>query len=348
MTLAFQIVAIVLAVLFLLRVINLIVLMRWYQTPKPPGTTVDIDGRRVYYTLKGVGYPTVVIESALGGVSAEWWSIQDELAATTRVLTYDRAGYGWSAPSDEPRFSESVAAELKQLVDALEITGPVVLVGHSIGGLYVNHFARLYPELVGGIVLIDPVSSDNGRFRSELEPSVFHNSGIDKKGGIRILEWFSGFGFTRLMKKRVIRMYEGLEHKAVPAEAQAILWRHMLLPHTPKTAMAEYLLTERKDLRRELGGQEGFPRVPLRVIAHSSEKMIDHISRIGGLTVDQARSVETIWQDLIRAHTGLVPSSSLVVAERSSHNVHLDEPDLVVKTILDVARQLRRSGNCAS
>ena len=299
--------------------------------------------KRVYHTLKGEGNPTVVIEATLGAVSPEWWVIQDELAAHTRVLTYDRAGYGWSGSTHEPRAGAAVAAELKELIDTLNIKGPLVLVGHSLGGLFVNHFARLFPGTVAGVVLIDPVSSEDDRFRKELPPSVFHRSGVDKTRMLRMLLWFNGFGVTRLLKRLVLKSYSSEGNLRVPAETLNILWHHMLLPENPRTGFAEYLQLQRPVSNVMLKTAEGFPRVPLRVITHSSEKMIDQIARNGGLSADDARLVESLWQELIRAQTQLSPDSRLVVAENSGHNVHLDQPELVMKTITDLVEEVRRT-----
>jgi len=343
MTLVLQIGALCIALLFLIRALNLIILMRWYQKPKPPGTVLDVEGRKVYCTLKGEGTPTVLIEAAMGAVSPEWWIIQAELAQKTSVLTYDRAGYGWSGPADEPRSSAAEAAELKELIDELEIDGPLVLVGHSLGGLLMNHFARLFPEMVGAVVLIDPASPDNERFRKQLPPSVFRKSGVDKVQGLKILMWFNGFGFTRLLKRYVLKSYSPGDKLQVPAETLNILWHHMLLPQTPRVAFAEYLQLQKQGSLLNLKSSDGFPQVPLRVITHSSEKMVDQIVRHGGLSVDEARQVESLWQELNRAHMLLAPDSRLVIAEWSGHNIHLDEPELVVRTVLELVEEVQRS-----
>jgi hypothetical protein len=85
MTIVLQAIILLFAAAFPARAINLIAMIRWYQPPRPPGTTVHMSGRRVYYTLKGEGKATVVIEAALGTASPEWWIVQDELARATSV-----------------------------------------------------------------------------------------------------------------------------------------------------------------------------------------------------------------------------------------------------------------------
>src|SRR5512134_3328953 len=75
------------------------------------GQTVFIEGRRLFYRLKGTGEINLVVENALGASSAEWWSLQDQLAPFAKVLTFDRPGTGWSDPSPHPRTSAQAAHE---------------------------------------------------------------------------------------------------------------------------------------------------------------------------------------------------------------------------------------------
>ena len=64
----------------------------------PPGKMVDIGGHRLHIHCVGQGSPTVILESGLGTMSADWANVQPEVAKTTRVCAYDRAGTGWSEP----------------------------------------------------------------------------------------------------------------------------------------------------------------------------------------------------------------------------------------------------------
>lgn len=338
-----QIVIVLIAAILLARAINLIALTRWYSRPKPPGSTINVNGKRIYYTLKGEGTPTVVVETALGASSPEWWTIQNELSKTTRVLTYDRAGYGWSEYAPGPRTSRQIATELKELLQELEIDEPVVLVGHSHGGLYVNHFCRLFPDASVGVVLLDPTSPDDARFKHELLPRLYKKSGVDKTKFLKLQSWLSGFGFMRLLKPALLKSPQFEPYRALPRETIDILWHHMLMPKTPQTALREY--TQAHDVRNNIDFKkpDSFPPIPLRVITHSSEKVRDEIVRYGGLTKDEAAKVEDLWQELIRAHSGLSPRSKLIIADRSGHSMHIRQPELVVQTIQEVVEEARRS-----
>lgn len=115
-------------------------------------------GRRLNLFCLGDGTPTVVLEAGGGDDSLSFRHIQGRLAPTTRVCSYDRAGMGFSDPSDGPSTASHVVEDLHALLRSAKIPLPVVLVGHSDGGLYVTLYAAEYPKDVAGLVLIDPDS----------------------------------------------------------------------------------------------------------------------------------------------------------------------------------------------
>jgi pimeloyl-ACP methyl ester carboxylesterase len=121
----------------------------------PPGQLVDVGGYRLHLNCVGEGSPTVILESALGAMSAHWVRVQQQVAKTTRVCAYDRAGLGWSEPGPEPRDARQISSELHTLLKDADTEGPYVLVGHSYGGLYARMYAARYPNEVAGVVLVD-------------------------------------------------------------------------------------------------------------------------------------------------------------------------------------------------
>lgn len=118
----------------------------------PPGERVDIGGFRLHALLRGQGTPAVILEPGLGGFAQQFGQVQSGVAAFTQVLAYDRAGQGWSDASPSPRTPASLAAELRALLDRLDLRPPYVLAGHSFGGLLVRIYAGLYPQEVAGVV----------------------------------------------------------------------------------------------------------------------------------------------------------------------------------------------------
>jgi len=130
-----------------------------------PGGLVDVGGYRLYLHCTGENTdhrPTVVLETGLGGgaTSADWAWVQPEIAKTTQVCSYDRAGLGRSDRSPQPRDAQHIAGELHTLLHNSQISGPYVIVGWSYGGLYARAYASQYPEDVAGMVLVDSSSPE--------------------------------------------------------------------------------------------------------------------------------------------------------------------------------------------
>lgn len=106
--------------------------------------------------LEGRGSHTVIMEAGLGDTLDVWKDVQAKIAADcTRTFSYNRAGYLGSDPATESRDSATVVTELRAELKRRNIDPPYVLVGHSLGGLYMQYFARNYPKEVAGLLLVD-------------------------------------------------------------------------------------------------------------------------------------------------------------------------------------------------
>jgi pimeloyl-ACP methyl ester carboxylesterase len=120
-----------------------------------PGRLIDVGGHRLHINCTGTGSPTVVLEPGLGEPSTAMALIAPDVASSTRVCVYDRAGRGWSESVGSPRDGVQTATDLHTLLERAGESGPFVLAGHSAGGIYVLNFAQLYPNQVAGVVLLD-------------------------------------------------------------------------------------------------------------------------------------------------------------------------------------------------
>lgn len=135
----------------------------------PPGQLVDVGGYRMHIFCMGEGSPTVILDSLFPGTVSNWGWVQPEIARTTRVCAYDRAGLGWSEPGPEPRTQQQAARELQILLTNGEISGPYLLVGHSLGGLTSRMYASMYPDQVAGMVLVEGTNPDSWIRRGQPE-----------------------------------------------------------------------------------------------------------------------------------------------------------------------------------
>jgi pimeloyl-ACP methyl ester carboxylesterase len=107
---------------------------------------------------QGQGTPTVVLEAGLGATSLSWVSVQPKIALFARVASYDRAGLGWSDACSTPRSVGELVVQLRALLQHAGIGPPYILLAHSFGAIPVRVYAHLYPEEVGGIVFVEPIS----------------------------------------------------------------------------------------------------------------------------------------------------------------------------------------------
>src|ERR1700733_5181884 len=97
------------------------------QQHPAPGQLVDIGGHRLHLWCTGTGSPVVVLEAGGGGNVLEWNRVQPDVAKTTRVCSYDRAGFGWSELGPNPRTAEQIVSELHALLQAAHVPAPYVL-----------------------------------------------------------------------------------------------------------------------------------------------------------------------------------------------------------------------------
>ena len=113
--------------------------------------------------IEGAGTPTVIFESGFGDTLDIWQTIQPGVAAhCARTFAYNRAGYLDSDPAVGSRDAATIVGELRDELLRRQLRPPYVLVGHSLGGLYMQYFARNYPAEVSGLVLIDSTHWQQG------------------------------------------------------------------------------------------------------------------------------------------------------------------------------------------
>jgi len=153
----------------------------------PPGQTFLVDGHAMRIDCSGSGSPAIILDAGLGNDGLIWGGVQPALAKTTRVCSYDRAGFGWSDTLPPPRDADHIAAELHGLLAAANITGPVVLMGHSIAGMYIRDYATRYPENIAGLIFVDastPLQNRNPAFKAHPDPGPSQFAAVLKKAAI--------------------------------------------------------------------------------------------------------------------------------------------------------------------
>ena len=107
----------------------------------------------------GIG-PTMVLLSGYGtpAPAEDFAPLIRELDAFD-VIVVEGFGYGYSDLDVAERSIENITAELHEVLAKLEVDEPVILVGHSVGGLYARYYAHTYPDEVAAVIGIDPMAA---------------------------------------------------------------------------------------------------------------------------------------------------------------------------------------------
>lgn len=301
---------------------------------RPPGTLLDVGGRRVHLSLAGpagdqTGGPAVVIETGRGHPAILWSHIATEVARTAGVVLYDRPGYGWSDPTSTPRTGRQVAAELHALLQAAGVPGPYILVGHSLGGMYVRAFAGLYPAEVAGLVLVDARHEDI----SLLQPPVFAE--VDRKF-YRLVLPLARLGVGRLIGRLKPGVFIGgpaMREKLPPAlrtVADAVLLWPDLLPATAaETARFP-------DVSAELCACGDLGDKPLVVLTAGRQELGGW--GIAGEEWERLRAIMAAGQVKLAR---LSSRGRQTIVADSGHNIYLEQPEVVVQAIRAVLAAVR-------
>ena len=276
------------------------------QASSAPGKLVDIGGFRLHIHCEGEGAPTIIFDSGVGGFSLEWSRIQAVLARRTRVCSYDRAGYGWSDLGPLPRTSERITRELHTLLQKAAVTGPYILAGHSFGGYNAQLFARNYPDETAGLVLIDASHPEQIERLPGRKPGKAKRT---KRGsGSYTVSWF-------------------FPHPNFPDEnalmAQLIMqgWQHKM---TWREEMTVFSLSA-----KQVRASSPMPEVPVVVLTRGRSFWPGYSS---------GDETERIWMELQGELSELGSNPVHLIAERSGHVIHLDQPGIVIsamQTMLD-------------
>jgi pimeloyl-ACP methyl ester carboxylesterase len=282
----------------------------------PPGQLVDVGGHRLHIYCTGSGSPTVVIDAGLGGWSTEWGGVQQEVARTTRVCTYDRAGMGWSEAGPQPRDAAQLAREEHALLHNAGERGRYVVVGHSMGGLVTRVFAHEYASDVAGVVLIESMNPAQLTYAAKAgEPMAYAPYGPMSLAQV----WLARVGLARLLVKPL-----GL----VPPLPQELLGPYLARLVRPSNLQATADETRALPASgAEAGAVKSLGDVPLIVLT-------------GRLNTTHPQ-----WQNWQAQLVGLSGHSQHMFAEKSGHGIQEDEPQAAIDAIVMMVQQVRTTAS---
>jgi len=286
----------------------------------PPGTVVN----GLHVMNLGAGQPPVVFESGIANSSLSWSLIQPQIAKLTGTYSYDRAGIGWSDASRGPCSMQEITTNLHAMLDGLQVPKPIILVGHSFGGLIARFYANSFPGEIAGLVLIDPATpeewmSPNWQQRWRLRRAVF----FTRAAGVLACFGIVRFGLWLLLLRKkdspgpISRFSTTLQRirfevRKIPREVLPFIRAHWSRPRF-YWAMAAYIQAL-PSCARAVSRCRLTEQLPITVLsgAHQpSERVAEH-------------------RALATRH---------VMATASAHFIHFDQPELVVQAIHEMLQR---------
>lgn len=292
-----------------------------------PGRLYSVNGHAMRLDCAGTGEPTIVLDAGLGNDGLIWGGVQPVLSRTTRVCSYDRAGFGLSDALPGPRDANHIADELHGLLTAAKVDGPVVLMVHSIAGVYLRAYATRYPAQLKGLVIVDgstPLQNHDPAFAAldaknktsawkDLFTRIAMVSGIPRLLGVCSLA-NSGLdlqaaGFDRLAAKLQGEDECHEQFAAVDAEMKTF------------------------DQSGEETVHAGpFGSLPILIFSHDPASAASNPSR---------GNVEKAWAQMQANEKRLSTRSQQIIAKGSGHYIQLERAALIDQQVAQFIRQIR-------
>jgi pimeloyl-ACP methyl ester carboxylesterase len=264
--------------------------------------------------------PTIVLDAGLGNDGLIWGGVQPVLAKTTRVCSYDRAGFGWSDALPPPRDADHIATELHGLLAAARIDGPIVLMGHSIAGMYIRDYATRYPAEVAGLIFIDsstPLQNRNPVFKTQggRESTPWYQTLMNKAAFV--------VGVPRLFGQ-CGQSFPGFERAAAKLQAEDLCHERF------RAIAAEEQSFDRSGEETVHTGPYG--ALPILIFSQDTTKAVAE-----GEPLQLGNAWNQMQEDLKKLST----HSRRIIAKGSTHYIQLDRAEVIEKEVPPFIEQIR-------
>jgi len=285
---------------------------------------VDVGGRRLHMSVAGQGGPVVLLEAGIAASSLSWALVAKQVAEFTTVMTYDRAGFGWSESAPHHCSALDFARDLALLLDKAEIRGPLLLVGHSFGALIARIFEQIYPGRVAGLVLVDPVCRAEWR---EPKPMLARGVMLSRRGELLARLGIVGLALRLLLSgsRTIPKFLARVSAGQGAGVTERLTGEVRKMPPEFWPAVAAHW-SEARCFRTMADSLESLP---------VSVTQIDEGRSLGNLPVVvlSAASTNAAAAKEHEHDAGLSTRGKHLVVPGSGHWMQLDAPDAVVKAI---------------
>ncbi|MEF7557928.1 alpha/beta hydrolase [Bacillus thuringiensis] len=275
-------------------------------------------GQTIEVYIKGCNTQTVVIQTGMTCSFYDWFPIIEKLSQHFTVVSYHRPGYGKSELGNHSRTTRQATKELHMLLQKLDIHDPIILIGHSYGGLCAQHFAMLHEDKLQALILVDSTSMNLHRL-DELHLPISDQTDSDDM-------WLQKY--NTYSKMNVDMLSNELKPMLADQSRQQI--EFSTSPSLYKATASE--LSEWKNCALSLKELYKTLKVPLIVIGRDPQHSIAQLIK-GGMPIEEATQLEAMWQELIHEQLQLSIHSQYILAEHAGHGIENDRPDIIIEAV---------------
>lgn len=252
--------------------------------------------------------------------------MHDAVASFSRACAYDRAGIMWSDPKEGPLHANTIADDLHATLEAAGEKSPFLLVGHSLGGIYIVDYTRKFGDQVAGLVFVDASHPDQNR---RLQAAGFGQLTQPLPAPAILLSKLTWTGWTRLLGD------EGTPN--LPAHAAAAVKAYAST--STASAINEAALIDQTF--SDVGAAPALGTRPL-VVLTAMQPFPDAVLKAQRLSAADGLKVQAIWKDLHEDETSWSSHSRHQLVPDSTHYIQFVRPDVVIAAIRHVVDDVRR------
>lgn len=278
------------------------------------------------YKIIGKDKTVLVIETGIGGSFYDWYSIVEDLKEDFTIVLYHRCGYGKSQDPKTSRTTKNIAEELNYLLDKIGIKEKFILMGHSFGGLCVQHYAKMYPYKLKGIMLIDSTSFNFKQLYVLDTPVMNSLIAIDEMVENNINSSKKSKEELKQQNRSIISAYEN-RISDVDMKSVEEFFTSSTLHKTIAEEFQNWYINS-----KEIKSIPEFPNIPLIVIARDN-KVTERGWVKYNIPEKEAILYENEWRKLQIELSKLSDQGRLIIAENSDHEVYLDRPDVIIHNL---------------
>ena len=301
----------------------------------PPGKMVNVGGHRMHLLIMGKGSPTVIMENGSGDFSFVWSLVQPSVSQFTSTVSYDRAGYAWSEAGPAPRTDKQITWELHEALRKASIRPPYILVGQSFGGFLVRAFARYYPKEVAGMVLVEAVN-ENARILIGGNPTRIREFAKGRTAP-NIQESITQ-KTTTTFSSSVVQVDTSIEFPMDRLPTKEQQWQKWAQNQPTFRATVDSEMTWSPEDVQRIFKNKGNPsyrlgNIPLIVLTRANG---GYKGRTDSTELEQERLSQQKELSLLSTN------SKWIIDKNSGHNIHLEDPQLVIRSIHEVVEAVRQ------